>query len=50
MFETMDADRKKALAVALGQIEKQFGKGAVMLLGDDDPRPQAQDFCRVLSR
>ena len=34
MFETMDADRKKALAVALGQIEKQFGKGAVMRMGD----------------
>jgi recombination protein RecA len=27
-------DRKKALAAALGQIEKQFGKGSVMLLGD----------------
>ena len=34
MFETMDADRKKALAAALGQIEKQFGKGAVMRMGD----------------
>ena len=30
----MDADRKKALAAALGQIEKQFGKGAVMRMGD----------------
>jgi recombination protein RecA len=27
-------DRKKALAAALGQIEKQFGKGSVMRLGD----------------
>ena len=27
------ADKKKALAAALGQIEKQFGKGAVMKLG-----------------
>ena len=26
--------KKKALAAALSQIEKQFGKGAVMLLGD----------------
>ncbi len=30
----MDANRKKALDAALGQIEKQFGKGAVMRLGD----------------
>ncbi len=32
----MDEDRKKALNAALGQIEKQFGKGAVMRMGDDD--------------
>ncbi len=30
----MDDIRKKALAAALGQIEKQFGKGSVMRLGD----------------
>ncbi len=30
----MDENRKKALAQALGQIEKQFGKGAVMRMGD----------------
>src|SRR6056297_676110 len=30
----MDDNRKKALAAALGQIEKQFGKGSVMRLGD----------------
>jgi len=30
----MDDNRKKALASALGQIEKQFGKGAVMRMGD----------------
>ncbi len=30
----MDDNRKKALSAALGQIEKQFGKGAVMRLGD----------------
>ena len=30
----MDENRKKALEVALGQIEKQFGKGSVMRLGD----------------
>ena len=30
----MDDNRKRALAAALGQIEKQFGKGSVMRLGD----------------
>jgi recombination protein RecA len=30
----MDDNRKKALAAALGQIERQFGKGSVMRLGD----------------
>ena len=31
----MDENKQKALAAALGQIEKQFGKGSVMRLGDD---------------
>ncbi len=30
----MDTNKVKALSAALGQIEKQFGKGAVMRLGD----------------
>ena len=30
----MEENRKKALAAALGQIEKQFGKGSVMRLGE----------------
>ena len=30
----MEDNRKKALAAALGQIEKQFGTGSVMRLGD----------------
>jgi len=30
-----DDQKKKALAAALGQIEKQFGKGSVMRMGDD---------------
>jgi recombination protein RecA len=33
----MDDNKKKALAAALGQIEKQFGKGSVMRLGDAGP-------------
>ena len=31
-------DREKALEAALAQIQKQFGKGAVMKLGDDDAK------------
>ncbi|MEV8143100.1 recombinase RecA [Specibacter sp. NPDC078709] len=33
------ADRDKALAAALAQIDKQFGKGSVMRLGDDIRAP-----------
>ena len=32
----MDDNKSKALAAALAQIEKQFGKGSVMKLGDHD--------------
>jgi len=31
----VDEDRKQALEATLGQIERQFGKGAVMRMGDD---------------
>ncbi|WP_299020612.1 recombinase RecA [uncultured Photobacterium sp.] len=31
----MDDNKQKALAAALGQIEKQFGKGSIMKLGDN---------------
>ncbi|ALS99202.1 recombinase RecA [Lacimicrobium alkaliphilum] len=31
----MDSNKEKALSAALGQIEKQFGKGAIMRLGDN---------------
>ncbi|MDX1529693.1 MAG: DNA recombination/repair protein RecA, partial [Gammaproteobacteria bacterium] len=30
----MEDDRKKALTAALSQIERQFGKGAIMRMGD----------------
>ena len=33
-----DNDRARALELALGQIEKQFGRGAVMKLGDAESR------------
>jgi len=42
----MDENRKKALAVALGQIEKQFGEGSVMRLGDSN---KAKDIDAVSS-
>ena len=32
----MDENKAKALAAALSQIEKQFGKGAIMKMGDKD--------------
>jgi recombination protein RecA len=32
----MDDNRKKALSAALSQIEKQFGKGSVMRMGDSN--------------
>ena len=33
-MKTENGEKKKALEAALGQIEKQFGKGSVMKLGD----------------
>ena len=30
----MDANKSKALEAALGQIERQFGKGTVMRMGE----------------
>jgi len=37
----MDENRRKALEIALGQIERQFGKGAVMRMGTDE-RPEVE--------
>ena len=34
----MNEQKKQALKVALGQIEKQFGKGSVMFLGKEESR------------
>ena len=36
MSDKKDDDRQKALESALSQIERQFGKGAIMKLGDDN--------------
>ena len=35
----VDENKKRALSAALGQIEKQFGKGAVMRMGDKASEP-----------
>jgi recombination protein RecA len=37
MAELADKEKEKALQVALSQIEKQFGKGAILRLGDKPP-------------
>ncbi len=34
--ELMDDNKKKALSAALSQIERQFGKGAIMRMGDHE--------------
>ena len=36
--KTEPGAKKDALATALAQIEKQFGKGAIMKLGDNTDR------------
>jgi recombination protein RecA len=41
----MDENKKAALKAALSQIDKQFGKGSVMYLGDDE----AQDDIEAVS-
>ncbi len=38
----MTTEREKALDLALGQIERQFGKGSVLRLGDAGESPQIQ--------
>lgn len=34
----MDREKERALEIALGQIDKQFGKGSIMRLGEAAPR------------
>ena len=38
-MSTIDDNKKRALTAALSQIEKQFGKGAVMRMGDKSAEP-----------
>ena len=34
-----ESDRNRAIELAMGQIEKQFGKGSIMRLGSDYQMP-----------
>src|SRR6478735_4683585 len=43
MGNIMDENKTKALAAALSQIEKQFGKGSIMRLGEADIARDIQD-------
>jgi len=36
------SDKNKAIELALSQIEKQFGKGAIMRLGNDEALPDVE--------
>src|SRR5678816_2188084 len=38
----LDADRRKALNLAIAQIEKQLGKGSIMRMGSENPRERIQ--------
>ncbi|MBA3660358.1 MAG: recombinase RecA [Gammaproteobacteria bacterium] len=40
----MEENKKKALAAALSQIERQFGKGSVMRLGDNADIPDIEEI------
>src|SRR6266487_7127336 len=38
----MADQREKAIELAVSSIEKQFGKGSIMRLGDDQPAPEVR--------
>ena len=39
-------EKQRAIDMALGQIERQFGKGSIMKLGDRSRSPSARDLIR----
>ena len=39
-----ESDRNRAIELAMGQIEKQFGKGSIMRLGEDTVLPDVQSI------
>ena len=40
-------DRKRAIEAAMGQIEKMYGKGSIMRLGDQNNLQVVQAFERL---
>lgn len=46
---TMDTQKEKSLSLALGTIEKQFGKGSIMRLGDDATKIPGAAEVRAIS-
>ena len=43
--DSMNAsDKQKALDAALGQIERAFGKGSIMKLGEDNPHANIESI------
>ena len=44
MDKGMDAEKAKALEVAVSQIEKQYGKGSIMRLGESDQRMMVESI------
>ena len=43
----MDDNKAKALQAALTQIERQYGKGSVMRLGDDPRNGEALSLIHI---
>ena len=42
----IDVNRERAIDLAVSQIEKQFGKGAIMRLGEDGASPRTSPRSR----
>ena len=42
-------EKKKALELAVAQIEKNFGEGSIMTLGKNAKRTQFGSFCNPLT-
>ena len=38
----LELDKDRAVELAIGQIEKQFGRGSIMKLGDDSMKVEAE--------
>ena len=49
MSDKKDDDRQKALESALSQIERQFGKGSIMKLGDENAIQEIENLIDEMS-